>query len=399
MYKLVNLHSFYTTQAKKARELKLNIMNKENLPYFKIKNGDKEVAKFFARKFKKEVREKIPFHYLVQTKPFEMINYIKKTTKRHPYFLRFDIKTYYPSIEHKLILKEIPQVYKKIAKKECSRRFNNYLKKELPLFLSHSPYKKGIPLGSSLSHVLSVIFLLQLDLKLNRSFKFLRFADDYLVFCENKKQAEKVLKEVVFLELSRLNLELNEKKLISGNFHKDKVNFIGYNFHGGHFLIRKTKKEDFKKRINKITYLTRKKTEAATIKLLNNQILGFGHYYKFASCTTEFKELDAFIRMRLRRYIAKNKENRNKSSNLLLTNGYLQKIGLKSLTSIKEKYARKNKHIYKKTRKKKGKTCKAVKIKTHHYLEEKTHYYEQKIILEELKKITSLLNKINKKIK
>ena len=47
-----------------------------------------------------------------------------------------------------------------------------------------------------------------------------------------------------------------------------------------------------------MTHLTQKKTTPAIIKQLNDKILGFGHYYKTASCKKDFAELDGFIRLR-----------------------------------------------------------------------------------------------------
>lgn len=370
-------------------------MNKENLPYFKRKEEDKKTALFLQRKFKKNIKEKMPYHYTVEQRHFKMLEYLK--TKKEPYFLRFDIKAYYPSIEHKLILKEIPLVYQKLTDKDPSRRFVAKTKKEIPLFLKQSPYQKGLPLASHLSQVLSSLFLLNLDIEISKRHNFLRFVDDYIIFFRNKKEPQSFLEDVIIPETKRLNLEINSKKLSSGKFHRNKVDFIGFNFHGGHFTIKST--EEFKKKINKITYLTKRKPDKAVIKELNNKILGFAHYYKFSSCTTEFKTLDHYIRMRVRRYISRNKENKNRTSNLVLRNEILKSMGLKSLKEIKEKYDRKNKHISKKRGKKKIKSGKTATAKNCSFLEEKAHYYEQKMILEELKKITSLLDKINKRKK
>ena len=140
-------------------------------------------------------------------------------------------------------------------------------------------------------------------------------------------------------KLNELSLEVNEKKLKSGKFHQDRVNFIGFDFFAGYFTIREEKIEEFKKKISKLTYLAKKKPEKAIIKSLNNQILGFGHYYKFATYKRTFEEFDTFARMRLRRYLSRNKDNKNRQGNLLLTNKVLKNLGLKSLCDILAKYA------------------------------------------------------------
>jgi len=79
---------------------------------------------------------------------------------------------------------------------------------------------------------------------------------------------------------------------------------MGFRYYAGIFTLSDKKIEEFKNKIIKITHLTSKKSDRAVIKLLNNKILGFGHYYKFSHCKQDFEKLDAFIRQRLRRYIS-----------------------------------------------------------------------------------------------
>lgn len=364
--------------------------NTNNLPYYRSINLQKEekvFAKFLLRKIRPRLKEKLPEHYLIQSIPYKKLKFIKEKSKSYPYFLKFDIRLYYPSICHETLTKEIESIFGNSP----SRRMKKCLK-DILQYLNSSPYGKGISIGSSLSYILSCIFLLNLDLKIPRP--FLRQADDYIIFCKNKKEPEKILREIVNPELKRLNLEINEKKLKSGKFHQDKVDFIGFDFYAGHFTIKESKVNEFKDKIIKITHLTKKKPEKAIIKLLNNQILGFGHYYKYASCRQEFEKLDAFIRMRLRRYLSRNKDSKNKQGNLLLTNEVIKSMGLKSLVEIK---ALKKTLVYKKrsTKTSKSGQTKSPNEKNLEHLELK---YRQKQILNQLKELTSLVKGIDKRI-
>jgi len=134
------------------------------------------------------------------------------------------------------------------------------------------------------------------------------------------------------------------------------------------------------------------------IKKLNNKILGFGNYYKFASCKQDFEKLDAFIRQRLRRYIARNKDSKNKLGNLSLTNEVLKNMGLKSLVAISQKYATKKHLILKKNKKKLIKNGKLIRRD----FQEKSrliadNYYE-KAILQQLQKLTKNVKQIKNKV-
>lgn len=372
--------------------------NIKHLPYFIIKPypGEKTAANYLLRKFRPRIRKKIPQHYLVQPIPYKTLEFIKRASKKYPYFLRFDIKLYYPSILPQILLEKLPSIYQKILEKPPSRRFKNYLKIEISEFLAKSPYGKGIPIGSRLSFALAGLFLLSLDWKIPEP--FLRHNDDYLIFVK-AGGVEKLLKNAILPELKELNLEINEKKLRSGKFWQEKVNFIGFEFYSGYIRISEEKIEEFKQRIKKLTYLTRQKSVKVVIKQLNNQVLGFGHYYKFAQAKQVFEELDGFIRSRLRRYISRNKDSRAKTVNLILTNTALKSMGLKSLEALCLKYGQKNRYKFKNRAKFKARTGKPRRGLTEPSLQEIEAKYTQKLLLEQLKQLFDLVKKLERKIR
>src|SRR3989344_2533660 len=372
--------------------------NPDQLPYFKAKEalGERGMANFLLRKFKPGIKRKTPRHYLTQSIPHNRLRWIKEESKRYPYFLRFDIRLYYPSIEHAVLLEKLPEIYQKITGKPISRRFKGYLKGEIPKFLSETPYGKGIPIGSRLSSVLAGIFLLDLDWEIKNP--FLRQTDDYLIFCKQKKEPENLLRSIILPKLQELRLEINEKKLTSGRFHRDKVNFIGFDFYAGHFTIAEDKIKEFKKKITKLTSLTKKKPEGAVIKALNNKILGFGHYYKFADCKNAFKDLDAFTRFRLRRYILRNRNLFPKTGNLLLTNAVLKSLGLKSLSDIKGQFDRKSGKKSRKSTKNNSKSSHFRKQTDWHKLEQISEKHTQIQVLRQLTELTSLIKKLERRL-
>ena len=235
-----------------------------------------------------------------------------------------------------------------------------------------------------------------MDLKIPRP--FLRIQDDYLIFCKNKKEPKKILKEIIEPELEKLELKININKLNSGKFHQNPVEFMGFRYYAGIFTISEKKTEKFKNKIIKITHLTNKKLYKTIIKLLNNKIIGFGHYYKFTHCKQDFEKLDAFIRQRLRRYISCNKDSKNKLGNLMLPNEALKSIGLKSLLEAKEKYTRKRRYIFRNKVKKSAKTGQQHHLQARPELEEIGFKYQQNLILEQLKQLIELVKKLNKRI-
>jgi len=326
--------------------------NINQLPYQKINNNKNtnKIARFLLKKVKQFLKERGPYHYLIFGRVDKRLKYIQKLSKKYKYFLRLDIEKYYPSISHQILIISLERILK-------SRRGKAMLKTNIIPFLNKTGFQnRGLALGNYLSYVLAGIYLLPLDIKLIKlNIPFLRIQDDYLIFCKNKKEPLKILKEIIEPTLNELKLNLNINKLNSGKFHQNPVEFMGFRYYAGIFTISEEKIEDFKKKIIKITHLTKNKTTKAIIKQINNKILGFGHYYKFASSKQDFEELDAFIRMRVRRYLNRNKDSKNKQGNLLLTNEVLKNMGLKSLIDIYTKYASRKRLILKKSTKKKAK--------------------------------------------
>jgi len=374
-------------------------MKKKNLPYFKQKSHRNYyiLTSFLRRKFLPSLKKQSPQHYLINQNYRKYLKFIKLTAKKYPFFLRFDVEKYFPSVNHQTLLEEITLSYQELTNKSISRRFKKIIKYELPKFLKISPFiNQGLSLGSGLSHILAGIYLLKLDLKLK--LPFLRVVDDYLIFGKNHKKLERLLSTVIVPTLEELKLSLNVKKVSSGRFHKDKLDFLGFSFHAGYFKISDERIEDFKQKIKEITYLTNKKETKAVIKQLNNKILGFGNYYKLSSSKQVFERLDGFIRSRLRRYINRNKDSYNKQANLILTNPAIKSLGLKSLREIYQRYSQKNRYKFKKIKKIKAKTGKLTKKYTYSNLEQIETKYQYGIIIKKLQDLTTLITNINKKL-
>ncbi len=369
--------------------------NIKQLPYQQSKNtqSTNKIAKFILKKIKKILLNKMPYHYLIFAQIDKRLKYIKETSKKYKYFLRFDIEKYYPSINHQILL----GILKKILH---SRRGKNLLQHQIIPFLQQNQIqKRNLPLGNYLSYILAGIYLLPLDLKIIKTKRpFLRVQDDYLIFCKNKKEPEQILKEIIEPELTKLNLQFNLDKLNSGKFHLNPVEFMGFKYYAGIFTISEKKIEEFRQKIIKITHLSKKKPIKAIIKQLNNKILGFGHYYKFIYSKQDFDKLDAFLRQRLRRYLSRNKDQKNKVSNLFLTNEALKSMGLKSLTEIYGKYASKKHHILKKNKKKQRKNGNDQLINLDLQYPKNIDKSLLLAIFKQLQEITKNLNNLEKKI-
>ena len=88
----------------------------------------------------------------------------------------------------------------------------------------------GMPQGGPLSPLLSNIMLNELDKELtHRGHRFVRYADDCMIFCKSKKSAERTLNNIVPYIEEKLLLKINRTKTCVA--HVSRVKYLGYSFY------------------------------------------------------------------------------------------------------------------------------------------------------------------------
>ena len=117
-------------------------------------------------------------------------------------FVRMDIKEFFPSIDHDILLR---QIRRKVKKKQLA-----HLVKEAISTPTGKNQKStvGVAQGLSISNILSSINLLDVDKKFKKKYQYFRYVDDILVICE-EKSANSVFNEIR-ADLEALNLSCHE---------------------------------------------------------------------------------------------------------------------------------------------------------------------------------------------
>ena len=114
----------------------------------------------------------------------------------------------------------------------------------------------GMLQGGPLSPLLSNIMLNELDKELERrGHRFVRYADDCMIFCKSRKSAERTLENIIPFIEGKLFLKVNRKKTEVA--HISKVKYLGYTFYSykSRYRFRVHAKSVVKMR-NKIRELT-----------------------------------------------------------------------------------------------------------------------------------------------
>jgi len=119
-----------------------------------------------------------------------------------------DITQFFDCIPHRYLSKIL---YKFIKDKACQRLFQLWLKQGTH-HQSLLGIRRGISQGAVLSPLMCNLYLHQFDTQLAKNnIPFVRFADDFLLFCTSKAEAEEAL-DFATVQLNKLDLTIHPNK-------------------------------------------------------------------------------------------------------------------------------------------------------------------------------------------
>ena len=161
----------------------------------------------------------------------------------------------------------------------------------------------GVPQGGPLSPLLSNIMLNELDKELEkRGHRFVRYADDCMIFCKSKKSAERTLTNIIPFIEGKLYLKVNQDKTVVEQISK--VKYLGYTFYKNKGKCRfRVHPKSIKKMKDKIRELTSRSNgwgnEYRALKL-TQYISGWVNYFGMADMKNLLKGTDEWLRHKIR---------------------------------------------------------------------------------------------------
>ena len=166
----------------------------------------------------------------------------------------------------------------------------------------------GVPQGGPLSPLLANVLLNELDHELeSRGHKFVRYADDMLIFCKSKRAAERTLENITPYIEDRLFLNVNREKTVVSYVRG--VKFLGYSFRiakGVAFLYVHPKNiAKMKAKIRELTSRSNGWGNDYRKLRLKQFITGWVQYFKLAEMKKRLQEIDEWMRHRIRVVIFK----------------------------------------------------------------------------------------------
>jgi hypothetical protein len=173
-------------------------------------------------------------------------NLVRKYLRRDDstYCLKFDIKKYYPSVDHGIL------------KTMLRKKFKD--PKLLGLFdtiIDSFPGQTGIPIGSYTSQYFANYYLCYFDHWLKEQCKtqcFVRYMDDVIVIHKSKKELHQLLDSITIYLRKHLNLLVKCNHQVY-NIDKRGIDFVGYRHFHKFTLLRKTICNRYKYMMTKIS--------------------------------------------------------------------------------------------------------------------------------------------------
>jgi RNA-directed DNA polymerase len=176
----------------------------------------------------------------------------------------------------------------------------------------------GLPIGSTMANFLANVYLLPLDMEMEKAgFSYMRYCDDLILFAKDEANARRA-KRIVEDTVSARGLLLNPSKSVLGPPGTPFI-YLGYEFDGPHMRIGQRAMRKFRSKVRRVTARRRwprilpreistprgRSILAGLINEVNRLVTGstFGawpRYFSRADLDVQFRELDRWIQQRIR---------------------------------------------------------------------------------------------------
>src|SRR5436190_15425985 len=170
-----------------------------------------------------------------------------------------------------------------------------------------SPVEEGTPQGGPLSPLLSNIVLDELDRELERRHhRFVRYADDCNIYVGSERAGKRVMQSVTGFITRRLQLRVNEAK--SAVARPQDRKFLGFSFTYRAEPKRRIAPKALLRCTRKVRELTRRARGISVEQMakdLATYLRGWKGYFGFCETPSVLRDLDQWIRHRLRATIWK----------------------------------------------------------------------------------------------
>jgi RNA-directed DNA polymerase len=216
----------------------------------------------------------------------------------YEFVVDLDLEKFFDRVNHDILMARLAR---RIGDKRLLRIVRRFLQAGMMADGVRSERREGTPQGGPLSPLLANLLLDDLDKELERrGHRFCRYADDCNIYVRSQAAGERVMASVTSFLEGKLRLKVNQQK--SAVAPVGERQFLGYRLgKGGRPGIGRKSLARAKDRLREITRRNRGHVSLGRmIEEVNSFVIGWVMYFRDAECQGTLRELDGWLRRKLR---------------------------------------------------------------------------------------------------
>ncbi len=225
---------------------------------------------------------------------------IENTNDGFIYVVDMDLEKYFDTVNQSKLIEILSRT---IKDGRVISLIHKYLKAGVVINHTFKETGVGVPQGGPLSPLLSNIMLNELDQELERrGHRFVRYADDIVIFCKSKRSASRTLTTILPFIEDKLFLKVNHEKTVVS--YVGRIKFLGFSFYKHKSGMRlRVHPKAIQKMITNVKAFTSRSNgmgnEFRAMKM-KRYIQGWINYFKIADMKTLMNKTDEWMRRRIR---------------------------------------------------------------------------------------------------
>ena len=211
-----------------------------------------------------------------------------------------DLESFFDRVNHDRLMVRVRQ---HVDAPDVLKLINRFLKGGVQVDGQCQATTQGVPQGGPLSPVLANVVLDELDWALQRQGRrFARYADDCNIFVKSKRAGERLMQNVTRYLRDSLRLTVNAQK--SAVDHPRNRKFLGFTVSraGARIKVADCAIDKLKAKIRELTRRTRGHRLSDIVQELKTALTGWKAYFGIAEVLSPLREIDKWVRRRLRCY-------------------------------------------------------------------------------------------------
>ena len=208
------------------------------------------------------------------------------------YVVSMDLGAYFDTVNHSKLIEVLSRTVKD---GRVISLIHKYLNAGVMEDGGFQRTEEGVPQGGPLSPLLGNVMLNELDKELERrGHRFVRYADDCMIFCKSRKAAERAMRNIVPFITGKLFLKVNLEKTTVA--HISRVKYLGYGFYRykGRCRLRVHPKSvtKMRRKLKELTHRGNRWSNDDRKKKLGEYVRGWVNYFRMADMKSLMTQTD-----------------------------------------------------------------------------------------------------------